>query len=78
VLASTQGTFHFVLRGGSDKVHVNEAPITLSRMSGLATAPEATSKPIMHSEHRLSAQPSFVVETIAGDKRSTDAFPGAR
>lgn len=34
VLASTQGAIHFVLRSGSDKVRVEEAPLALSQLSG--------------------------------------------
>ncbi len=87
VLASTQGAFHFVLRGGSDKVHVADLPITLSRLSaepGLSGAseasgiPAASQRPRARAEHTRPAPSGVLVETIAGDKRTTDTFSGVR
>ncbi len=87
VLASTQGAFHFVLRGGSDKVHVADLPITLSRLSGepdLSGVSQATGisgaspAPHVRAERSRPAPPSVLVETIAGDKHTTDTFSGVR
>jgi len=75
VLASTQGAIHFVLRSGSDKAHVQEAPLGLSRLSG---APTTETQVVSRSRSLPSAGVAvarrLVVETIAGDKQSTDTF----
>lgn len=73
VLASAQGAIHFVLRGGSDKAHVQEPPITLSSLSGYPGAPQTTEEPHV-ALRRLPEKHEFVVETIAGDKKSTASF----
>lgn len=76
VLASTQGTIHFVLRGGSDKAIVHASPIMLSQLSG-GPSPVLISPhvPTPHVQHHL-VPTEYVVETILGDKQSTDKFPG--
>lgn len=76
VMASTQGAIHFVLRSGADKTHVQELPLTLSQLSSdsvprVEAAPARVARP-------AAASPKIVVETIAGDKQSTDTFSEAR
>ena len=76
VLAATQGTIHFVLRSGSDKVIARETPIMLSQLSGIQnTAPAQSHEPAPHVQRRLPA-PEYVVETVLGDKQTTAKFPG--
>lgn len=78
VLASTQGAIHFVLRSGSDKVHVQESPLSLSELRSQSANPPAAA-PLVRtaSVRRTVAVPQkFVVETIAGDKSSTNTFSG--
>lgn len=79
VLASTQGNFHFVLRSGSDRVHVVDRPVSLTGLSGHGSV--ASSPPKAALAHpvpvRLSVpRKQIVVETISGDKQSTETFGG--
>jgi pilus assembly protein CpaB len=78
VLASTQGTIHFVLRSGSDKAIAHETPIMLSQLGGTPSdAPAPAAAPhvsTVRAPHH--AAPTFVVETIMGDKESTAKFTG--
>ncbi len=79
VMASTQGAIHFVLRSGSDKVHVQEAPLALSQLSGgPISRPQVVAGKDTATPHRVTAQPRFVVYTIAGDKQSSDTFSEVR
>lgn len=80
VLASTQGTVHFVLRNGSDRVVTNTVPIQLSSLGGDPAASDAH-RPIFH--RRISpttADPE--IETIIDqntDSSTDHAAPkGAR
>lgn len=78
VLASTQGSIHFVLRSGSDKAIVPASPIMLSQLSGVpASAPAPVHTTASHVPRHI-APAEFVVETILGDKQSTDKFPGVQ
>lgn len=78
VLASTQGAIHFVLRSGSDKTHLPSSPLALSQLSGAPVISAPT--PRAHAIHLKLAvsAPTHVIETINGDKRSTDVFSGAK
>jgi len=74
VLASTQGTVHFVLRNGSDR---QTAGPSESRMSDLSAAheshtPSAPTKAIAKAV--LSKPKNYSVEVIRGDKRSMETF----
>jgi pilus assembly protein CpaB len=72
VMASTQGQFHFVLRSGSDKAHVPDVPITIGQLAGLAKPhPSTNNAPRMLPVRTL---PPIVVQTIAGDKQTSDTF----
>ncbi len=81
VLASTQGTIHFVLRSGSDQVKMHENAISLSQLAPLIM-PDI---PISPKAHPLRARPislaspaaGFAVETIRGDKATTISFAEA-
>jgi pilus assembly protein CpaB len=84
VLASTQGTIHFVLRSGSDQVRTHEGPISLSQLSPLPLKNVAdlnTSRPKGFRAITRQLEPArFQVETIRGDKATTVSFSeeGAR
>jgi pilus assembly protein CpaB len=68
VLASTQGTIHFVLRNSNDTSKVNGAPVELSSLLPSSAAPQDVSHP-----HRVPARP-YVVETILGNTQSAARF----
>jgi pilus assembly protein CpaB len=68
VLASTQGGIQFVLRNGADHTRVTALPMQVAQLSGPPVAATVT-----HRE-RLPIKESYVVETISGDKRSTQSF----
>jgi len=75
VLASTQGAIHFVLRSGSDKEKVIDAPIIMSELS---RKPSGTAGlPTNISRTHFASRPAptrFIVETILGDKVTTASF----
>jgi pilus assembly protein CpaB len=77
VLASTQGTIHFVLRSGSDKVKIQSPPILLSQLSGDTPVPAATNRhsdspPVVHH----ATQAPVTIQTFTGDKQVTDTVGG--
>ena len=79
VLASSQGSFHFILRSGSDKTQVKSIPITMAKMSAMwssSGAPTGTPRALPVRQTSLPA--NITVQTIAGDKQSTDTFSGGR
>lgn len=106
VMASTQGSFHFVLRSGSDKDHVADAPVRLSQLPGGDGIRFPRSTPAAYVPHGTPASSTgipaapmtpmagppvneshlrggiygkkIVVETVAGDKVTTDTFSGGR
>lgn len=100
VMASTQGSFHFVLRAGSDKEQVDDAPIHLSQLAGGASGmrfprpaaqPAPVGIPASSVGNPAPPQPvqeghlrggiygnKIVVETVAGEKITTDTFSGGR
>ena len=72
VLASAQGSVHFVLRNGSDRVQVIDQPAQLSLLSGHGVA--APAAPV-HKVVLVAAPPkTYAVETIAGGKQTVDTF----
>ncbi|ADW67535.1 Flp pilus assembly protein CpaB [Granulicella tundricola] len=93
VLASSQGAIHFILRSGSDKVHVQESAMAMSQLSGAPapTVPTGLTAPVVqksslvtHAPKNLGelekqqSKPAFVIETISGDKQSTESFGGGK
>jgi pilus assembly protein CpaB len=68
VLASTQGSIHFVLRNGSDQVETQNQPVRLSELGPVS------SRPAIHKVAGPARPKPYVVETIAGDKQTTDSF----
>lgn len=76
VLASTQGSIHFVLRNGSDKSRTHGAPIPLSQLSGeLPGADQPGAHAAKVHVHRAAAR-IYEVQTVLGDKETTDKFSG--
>jgi pilus assembly protein CpaB len=72
VLASTQGTVHFVLRNGVDREAYNGPPVLLSQLSGIgAPAPEKTAE--APKQPRVAIR-TYSVETYLGSKVRTDNF----
>lgn len=84
VLASTQGTIHFVLRSGSDQARTHQDAISLSQLSPLvpqSSADVRTTRPIRLRASTKQLEPARLqVETIRGDKATTVTFSesGAR
>jgi pilus assembly protein CpaB len=75
VMASTQGTVHFVLRNGSDRQAFDGPPVLLSQLSG-GVSPAAPEKPAEAPRRVqiLVSKPAYSVETILGSKQRTDSF----
>jgi pilus assembly protein CpaB len=69
VLASAQGSIHFVLRNGGDQVDAKAMPVGMPQLAPL---------PARVSEHRGVIRPvgpaPWVVETMLGAKRTTASF----
>jgi pilus assembly protein CpaB len=75
VLATTQGSVHFVLRNGLDRGLAQSKPMMLSQLSG--TVPTAQKPAVRGAPHRgISPQEEDKVETILGDKASVTAAGG--
>jgi len=74
VLASQQGTIHFVLRSGSDR-GTSEAPsLDMTQLIG-SSVKEPAPKPVRTPVSTSRPSPTVLaVETIAGDKQTTDTF----
>jgi pilus assembly protein CpaB len=70
VLASTQGTIHFVLRNGADRGRVTAVPVRVAELSGGARSPDTASSARAH----VAAKHPYEVETIMGDKHVTSQF----
>jgi len=70
VLASTQGSIHFVLRNGSDRGRVAAVPVRVTELSGAARPPDSSAAARAHAETKHP----YEVETIMGDKHATSQF----
>ncbi|HEY0263068.1 MAG TPA: Flp pilus assembly protein CpaB [Granulicella sp.] len=72
VLASTQGSVHFVLRNGSDNARLDDPPVHLSALGGMAALP----KPAAPPREKLEAETRkpYTVETVRGEKQSVESF----
>ncbi len=69
VLASTQGSIHFILRNGTDHGQIADAPVALSQL-----VPGTETR---HAPGRRLAIPRampYVVETVMGNKKTTTTF----
>jgi pilus assembly protein CpaB len=74
VLASLQGTIHFVLRSGNDKQHSDDAPIELAQLIDPSSKPIARTVPHRLATGKPASPPVIAVQTISGDKTTTDTF----
>jgi pilus assembly protein CpaB len=79
VLASTQGAVHFILRNGSDTEQPHEQPLGLSGLSGLPViATESHPRSHVPAARPAVENSQIIVQTIAGDKQSTETFSRPR
>jgi pilus assembly protein CpaB len=73
VLASTQGTIHFVLRNSEDRGQVDSVPVGLSELiPGTGPAPVIAKRAVRVRAFRRPAPE--IVETVIGDKQSGVSF----
>ena len=70
VLASTQGTVHFVLRNGVDRLEPKDAPVLLSQLTGIVVPPPAKAQ----RATPIAAPKPYSVETFLGPTVKTDNF----
>jgi pilus assembly protein CpaB len=71
VLASAQGTIHFVLRNGRDNAAAVTVPVNLEQLSSLPSTKHGVAVPA----HRAPPRPKpWIVETLMGGKKTTDSF----
>jgi pilus assembly protein CpaB len=71
VLASNQGTVHFVLRNGADREEYKGPPALLAQLSGIA--PPAPVK-VAPKPPELLVVKTYSVETIQGKTQRMDEF----
>lgn len=71
VLAAAQGTIHFVLRDGQDTAAATAPPVDVADLSG-SSVPGV--KPVRRVISKASRPRPWVVETVMGNKLSTDTF----
>ena len=76
VLATLQGTIHFILRNGSDKETPSAPSLDLAQLVG--DAPRQAPARVVHAAGKpvvaIRAPAVMAVETIAGDKQTTETF----
>jgi pilus assembly protein CpaB len=77
VLATAQGTIHFVLRNGGDHEQADAKPVALAQLASVPASkpPEAgpLAAPVARRPKVSEAKP-WVVETLMGAKSSTESF----
>jgi pilus assembly protein CpaB len=74
VLASTQGTVHFVLRNGSDHGQVNNQPTEISSL-GKITSAKAPERVVAKRVVVAAVAPKpYSVEVLRGDKQTVETF----
>jgi pilus assembly protein CpaB len=73
VMASSQGSVHFVLRNGGDRQEYNGPPVLLSQLSGGPATPD-TPKPVPVKKLLVIVPKPYTVETMLGSKQRTDSF----
>jgi pilus assembly protein CpaB len=72
VMASAQGTVHFILRNGSDHVHVDDSPTQMSSLEGLVPL-KATTRSSTKANPVATPKP-YSVQITQGDKQSVETF----
>jgi pilus assembly protein CpaB len=76
VLASAQGSIHFVLRNGGDHGQADAKPVALAQLAALPSAKpttEAVAAPVVKKPKTPENKP-WVVETVMGTKAATESF----
>jgi pilus assembly protein CpaB len=73
VLASTQGSLHFILRNGSDRASLADPAVQLSQLSGAAPIAAATGATV-HRHVQPAVLKTYSVQTTLGTKERTDSF----
>lgn len=74
VLASAQGSIHFVLRNGGDHEQADAKPVALGQLASVPSAkPAVASLPVVKKPKAPESKP-WVVETLLGTKSSTESF----
>lgn len=73
VLASTQGTIHFVLRNSGDRSRPGNAPVLLSMLSG--ALPQIPHPPVRAASLHTSAPVSAGIETVFGNETAAGKNP---
>lgn len=73
VLATQQGTIQFILRNGADQTQANTPPVQISEILDQKPEPvkKAAFRPVQAVVHQ---KPVYSVETIAGEKHTTETF----
>ena len=74
VLASTQGSVHFVLRNGSDHTIVDGPSAELAQLGGPSAPKPAIVKSSIKGPANLPATPPYEVHVVNGDKQSVESF----
>jgi pilus assembly protein CpaB len=81
VLASTQGTVHFLLRNGTDHVRAVREPARISQFAMSQAAPPAPAPPAMTTARtslperpRAPSQPHYTIQVRRGDKDTVETF----
>jgi pilus assembly protein CpaB len=79
VLASQQGAIHFVLRGGEDRERAKDGPVDLGELVDGHTfkpgKPKSGTKAGSPGPKLTHAAVAYVIDTIAGDKKTSEMFP---
>ncbi len=74
VLASTQGTVHFVLRNGTDREHTVASPAQMASLGGAPAPIHTQSSQPVKAAPALASPARYTVRTIAGGKQTVDTF----
>jgi pilus assembly protein CpaB len=72
VLASAQGSVHFVLRNGSDHEQLADTPANISELGG--AKPVVIHEKVRRVDVPVTPAKIYTVETIAGGKQTTESF----
>lgn len=76
VLASTQGTLHFVLRNGMDHGTVSDAPMRVSQLTGqdVPVVQKAVNVAHVTPKKKEPAKAGYSVEVMRGEKQTVERF----
>jgi len=77
VLATAQGTIHFVLRNGGDHEQADAKPVALAQLASLPASKPPAATPLaaaVAKRSKVSEAKPWVVETLMGAKSSTESF----